>query len=67
MNSLTIDIVKDALPREDKSTGIESSVTICEVDFQLPACFIRALDDFEAGRVVDMEIALTQPPPHPTE
>jgi predicted transcriptional regulator len=32
-------------------------------DSWIPASFLQGMADFEAGRVVDMETALTQKPP----
>jgi hypothetical protein len=42
--------------------GFTSTATPGEFLPQLPASFIEALEDFESGRVVDMETALNEPP-----
>ena len=38
-----------------------------QVDVEIPASFLRGLADCEAGRVVDMERAMNEPPPPPPQ
>jgi len=50
-----------ALSPEQRQQVIEA--ILAEDESWIPESFRQGMADFEAGRVVDMETALTQPPP----
>jgi hypothetical protein len=54
-----------ALP-ESRTTGTLCSwveVTPVRLDEMIPLSFLNSLADFQAGRMVDVDIALNEPPP----
>jgi len=40
-----------------------STISVVFVAETIPTSFLEALEDFNAGRVIDMEQALNEPPP----
>ena len=51
----------EALPTDQRAQVIE--FVHCLEDGDIPESFRQGMADIEAGRVVDMETALNQPPP----
>jgi hypothetical protein len=50
-----------ALPQEQRMQVVDAILS--EDDSWIPESFRKGMDDFLHGRTVDMETALTQPPP----
>ena len=50
------------LPQEQRMQVVDAVLADAD-DSEIPESFKKAMADFEAGRFVDMETALTQPPP----
>jgi hypothetical protein len=51
-----------ALPLEQRLQVVDA--VLAEDDSWVPESFRKGMDDFVHGRTVDMETALTQPPPN---
>jgi hypothetical protein len=64
VKSISVDqLIKElkALPQDQRLQVVDAILS--EDDSWIPESFRKGMDDFLHGRVVDMETALTQPPP----
>ena len=59
----TAEIIREiqSLPRRERARVIEFVRQL--EDGEIPASFKKSVADIEAGRVVDLDTALTKPPP----
>ncbi len=71
-NTKEFDVLQRVQLRPDhrRTVLLSASMKVCHVDLAkletLPESLVRAMADFKAGRIVNMDIALNQPPPSKT-